>query len=162
VVDVGDLDGLVRRGSGCRCRSTVVTRNHRENEGNALRIGFVVPLAPTALGLLALRPAVLVPGALWSIDVVGVHLLVLLLLLLRQLLPILPFLCREALPLLADRLGKICLTLLLRRSISGRCLLLSLLTVLATFTTEEDEGVFGSLDIVLVALFRPSLEVTAA
>lgn len=76
----------------------MMTSWHREHKGKAL--GFLM----TTLGLLVLRPAILVLGALWTIDVVGVHLLVLLLLLLRQTFPVLPLLGSQALPLLADRL----------------------------------------------------------
>ena len=76
----------------------MMTSWHRENKGKTLR--FLM----TTLGLLVLRAAILVLGALWTINVVGVHLLMLLLLLLGETFPVLPLLGSQALPLLADRL----------------------------------------------------------
>ncbi len=92
-------------------------------------------LLPRRVGLLrALRP----------IYIIGVHLLMLLLLLLRELLPVLPLLRGEALPLLRDRLGEVRLALFLRRGV---------LAVFAAFPAEEDERVLGAFDVVFVALF---------
>ena len=85
----------------------------------------------------------------------------LLLLLLCQILPILPLLLRQSLPLLADHLGQIGLTLLLHGS--GRALLpllKRLLAVLAAFAAEKDERVFGTFDVILVPLLRPPLVLT--
>ncbi len=64
----------------------------------------------------------------------------LLLLLLRELLPVLPLLRGEALPLLRDRLGEVRLALFLRRGV---------LAVFAAFPAEEDERVLGAFDVVL-------------
>ena len=66
-------------------------------------------IAPALDWLLGLG---LVLATLRSVNVVGIHLLMLLFLFLRQMLPILPFLRGQALPLLADRFRKVRLTLL--------------------------------------------------
>lgn len=157
LVDVGDLDRLVWRGSGCRRGPAVVTMLGRgQNERKVLII--FVDVAAATLRLPALRPAILVLGSLGSVDVVGVQLLVLLLLLLRQLFPVLPLLSGQALPLLADGLGEISLTLLLGRHVRRR-FLLSRLAVFATLAAEKDESILGSLDVVLVSLLWPTLDV---
>ena len=101
---------------------------HGKDERNAgFQIAFFAALPLLPLPILA---------PLRSIDVIGVHLLVLLLLLLCQLLPIQALLGRESLPLLADRFGQIGLALLLRWPIECGCFLLGGLTLFAAFSAE--------------------------
>jgi len=127
---------------------------HRRNakwdhEGNgALRIRIF----ELAFRLLRLRP-------LRPIDVVRIQLFVLFLLLLRTIFPDLTLIRRKALPLLANRFGQIGLPLLLRGSIGLLCCGLSFF---ATMTPEKNEGVLGSFDIILIALFWPVLEFTGS
>ena len=131
-----------------------MTSWHREHKGKTLR--FLM----TALGLLVLRPAILVLGALWTINVVGVHLLVLLLLLFRKIFPTLPLFRRETLPLLTDHLGQIRLALLLdrcRRSALAVLRTLCAAAFLTAFPPEQDKSVLGTLDVILVALAWSSL-----
>jgi len=140
-----------------------VSCGHRENERDALRVGLVLKLTTPALDLPGLGSAILILRALWAVDVVRIHRLVLLLLLLGELFPVLTLLGGESLPLLADRLGEICLALLAGGSIdSGCCLLLCLLAVLTALAPEENERVLRALDVVLVPLFRPTLNVATA
>lgn len=82
----------------------------------------------------------------------------LLLPLLRTVFPDLTLVHGEALPLLGDRLGEICLPLLLRGAIS---LLSSRLPFLTTMASEQDEGILRSLDVVFVALLWPVFDVAA-
>lgn len=131
----------------------VARLGHGENKGNAFGFGLI----DSALGFPALGSAILVLGSLGSIDVVGVHLFVLLLLLLRKLLPILTLLRAQALPLLADSLGKIGLALFLGRTIRNA---IFLLTIFAALATEQNERILRSLDVVLIALLWPALDVT--
>jgi hypothetical protein len=127
----------------------------RKYERKTLSIGLMLVLSPYTLGLLCLGAAILIFGSLRTIDVVGVHLFVLLLLLLGEFLPILALLRGQAFPLLADGLGKIGLSLLLGDAI--RCFSLCLLTILATLATKEDKGVLRTLDVVFVTLLRSAL-----
>ena len=80
----------------------------------------------------------------------------LLLLLLRHMLPILPFLRGQALPLLADRFREVRLTLLFHGRVSGALLLLAILAALAA---EQDERILWSLDIILISLPGPTFDV---
>jgi len=98
----------------------------------------------------------LVLGSLRPVDVVGVHLLVFLLLLLRHLLPVLPLLRGQALPLLANRLGEVGLALFLYRGIRSRLFLESILAALAT---EQNKSILRSFDVVLISLLGPTLNV---
>ena len=153
MVDVWDLDGLIRRRSGCRCRTTM-TMNW-DDKRKAVVCVFV-----DFFDLLVFRLAILVLGSLGTINIVGVQLLVFLFLIFGHLLPELTFLCRQTLPLLADCLGKISLPLLLCRSIR-RCNIFSLLAIFTTLPSEEDESIFWTLDVVFVSFFRPSLNEVA-
>ena len=126
-------------------------RRHWEQEGEALRVGVLAAVAALPL----LRLLVLVP--LGAVDVVGVHRFVLLLLLLREVLPVLPLLRWQALPLLGDRLREVGLALLLDRAGRTVVLLLRCLALLALLPPEENERILRSLDVVLVALLRSSL-----
>lgn len=137
----------------------------RNNEGN-LGLGVMIKLTANNLCLPALRSPLLILRPLRSIYVIGIHLLMLLLLLLRQLLPIMSLLRRQTLPLLADRFGKIGLSLFLGRAGHDtvnrrRGVLLGLLAILAALSSEEYECVLRPLDVVFVAFFRPALDVTA-
>jgi hypothetical protein len=114
-------------------------------------------LATNALGFPVPESAFLVLGPLRAIHIIGVHLLVLLLLLLGEILPVLTLFRGKTLPLLADRLGQIGLPLLLAEAVD--CLGLGLLAIFTAFAAEEDEGVLGSFDVVLVALFGTTLEI---
>lgn len=98
----------------------------------------------------------LVLGTLRSVNVVGIHLLMLLLLLLRHVLPILPFLRGQALPLLTDRFREVRLTLLFHGGVCGTLLLLAILAALAA---EQDKRILWSLDIILISLSGPTLDV---
>ena len=98
----------------------------------------------------------LVLGTLRSVNVVGIHLLMLLFLLLRHMLPILPFLRGQALPLLANRFREVRLTLLFDGGVGGALLLLAILAALAA---EQDESILWSLDIILISLSGPTLHV---
>lgn len=71
-------------------------------ERETLAVGLVFVLASDSLRFLALRATIFILGSLRAIDVVGVHLLVLLLLFLSKLLPILALLSCQTFPLLAD------------------------------------------------------------
>jgi hypothetical protein len=137
----------------------MLTRSDRNDERNGM-FGLIPPVLGSRL---LLRPTILILRTLRAIDIVRVHLLVLLLLLLRQILPIRPLLRSKTLPLLADRLGEIGLTLLLQRAVGhvGR-FLRCLLPILTTLPSEEDERIFGTLDVVLVSLLRPALARIAA
>ena len=117
-------------------------------------------LATNAFGLPVLESTILIFGSLGTINVIGVHLLVFLLLLLGELLPILTLLGREAFPLLADCFGQIRLALFLAEAID--CLSLGLLAIFTAFAAEEDEGVLGAFNVVLIALFRSTLDIGAA
>ena len=79
----------------------------------------------------------------------------LLLLLLRQVLPILPFLRGQALPLLADRFREVRLALLLYGGVCG----VLLLAVLAALAAEQDISILWSLDVVLIFLSGPTFDV---
>ena len=81
----------------------------------------------------------------------------LLLLLLREFFPVVTLFGGQTLPLLADHLGEIGLTLLLAGGV-GRLGL----TIFAALATEEDECVFWPLDIVLIAFLGTTLEISAA
>jgi hypothetical protein len=72
-----------------------------------------------------------------------------LLLFLGEFLPVLAFLGCKTLPLLADRLGEISLSLLLGDTVGS--VHLRLLAILAALAAKEDESVLGSLDVVFVA-----------
>jgi hypothetical protein len=110
----------------------VVLANRRCTQGKDERnVGFRVAFFAT-LPLLPLP--ILAP--LGSIDIIGIHLLVLLLLILCQLLPIQTLLGRECFPLLTDRFGQVGLALFLRWSIECGGFLLGGLTVFAAFSTE--------------------------
>lgn len=119
-----------------------------KHEGDVIVVVFLIQLP---LRLLPFRP-------LRAVDVVGVHALMLLLPLLRTVFPDLTLVHGEALPLLGDRLGEICLPLLLRGAIS---LLSSRLPFLTTMASEQDEGILRSLDVVFVALLWPVFDVAA-
>jgi hypothetical protein len=108
--------------------------------------------------LVRLGPPVPILRTLRTIHVVWVRELVFCLLLLGQILPEFALVPRETFPLLADRLGKIGLPLLLGRALQCRSLVLRLLTIFATLTSEEDECVLGALDVVLVAFLRPAFD----
>ena len=108
--------------------------------------------------LVSLHPSLLVLRALRAINVVRIGDLVLGLLRLGQVLPVFTLVCRQTLPLLADRLGKIGLPLLLSWALQSGSLVLGLLAILAALTSEEDEGVLGALDVVLVAFLRPAFD----
>lgn len=154
MVDVRNLNRLIRRRRWSGRRTTMMTRNWNDKR-NARSLLLLALLHQ----LLVLRLAILVLGSLRAINVVGVQLLVLCLLVLRQILPILALLCRQTLPLLADRLGQICLPLLLRWPLRcGSCLLLRLLAILAALASEKDKSVLWTLDVVLVALLRPAFD----
>ena len=160
-VDVRELDGLVRRRSRSRGGTSMVpgkgndVLQARTFRGMKLTLVHVHRL-PTLL--IQLVPPVLVLRALRTIHVVGVRHLVFCLFRLRQILPEFAFVRRQTLPLLADRLGKIGLPLLLGRALQCRSLVLCLLAILATLTSEEDESVLGTLDVVLVAFLRPAFD----
>jgi hypothetical protein len=79
----------------------------------------------------------------------------LLFLLLRQLLPILPFLRGQILPLLADRFREVRLAFLFH---GGVCDALLPLAVLAALAAEQDITILWSLDVVLISLSEPTLE----
>ena len=65
MVDVWNLDGLVRRRSGYRCRTTMLTMNwNDERKATCVFVDF--------FGLLVFRFAILVLGSLGTINIVGV------------------------------------------------------------------------------------------
>jgi hypothetical protein len=81
----------------------------------------------------------------------------LLLLFLSEFLPVLAFLGCKTLPLLADRLGEISLSLLLGDTVGS--FHLRLLAILAALAAEQDERILWSLDIILISLPRPTFDV---
>ena len=118
----------------------------------------VINLHRLAALLVDLHPSLLALDARRTINVAGIGDLVFGLLCLGQVLPVITLVCRQTLPMLADRLGKIGLPLLLGWALQSGSLVLRLLTILATLTSEEDERVFGALDVVLVAFLRPAFD----
>lgn len=108
--------------------------------------------------LVRLRSPVPILRTLRTIHVVWVREFVFRLLLLGQILPEFALVRRQTLPLLADRLRKIGLPLLLGWALQCRSLVLRLLTIFAALTSEEDECILGALDVVLVAFLRPAFD----
>jgi len=139
------------------------TSNALRNSGNghderqALRISFGLISTP-ALAL-AIGSSFLALDSLRTVNVVGVHRLVLFLLFLCEVFPVLTLVSWKALPLLTDRFGQISLALLLRW-LRGHIALayissaLRQIAILTAFAAEEDERVLGPLDVILVTLLR--------
>jgi hypothetical protein len=161
-MEVRNANDLVRDGgSGSRCRTTMLAgrldRDGKRKMVSKFGIALLIAFVGTP-GFAGFRTSVLVLCTLGAIDVIRIQLRMLLLLLLRHVLPPLLLFLRQSLPPLADRLGKIRLTLLLRRAVSDR---LGSLSFFAALAAEEDEGVLWSFDIVLVTLFRTALNVAS-
>jgi len=122
-----------------------------------MKLALVNLHRPSTL-LIRLGPPVPILRTQRTIHVVWIRELVFRLLLLGQILPEFALVSRQTLPLLADRLGKIGLPLLLGRALQCCSLVLCLLAIFATLTSEEDECVLGALDVVLVAFLRPAFD----
>lgn len=145
MVDIGKQDGLIWWWRGGRSGTAFGLRRPGKNESHVVGTRLIA-LGISLANLLYLR---LVLGALRTIYIVGVHCLVLFLSLLRLVLPYLPLRESQGLPLLTDCLGKICLSFFLGGAIKD-VLVGGRLSVLAAFTTEEDESILRTLDVIRI------------
>lgn len=123
------------------------------NKGDRLGLRFFVFMKLLNTLLVPDLP-ILISHSLRTINIIRIHLLVLFLLLFRQLLPVPPLVGGKGLPLLADRLGEIGLSLFLVNSGGSGGL-----SFFDTFPPEEDEGVFRTFDVIFVTFFGAALSV---